>query len=161
MWNFAPELYFSSSTMWLMRPTLGSDNKYKSKSCLSMNTCCSTVLHSKLIWICNKHWLSADRDHLFWTLPYRRNSISTRSPFSHTFISKMLEEKFRSFRIANGWMDNKVPHNGFLPIAVPVCSAVQGGESSAAAGERLHFNYGAGCRCGAAGQRGRGRGSHY
>ena len=37
----------------------------------------------------------------------------------------MLEEKFRSFRIANGWMDNKVPDNGFLPIAVPVCSAVQ------------------------------------
>ena len=45
---------------------------------------------------------------------------------------------------------NKVPHNGFLPIAVPVCSAVQGGESAAAAGERLHFNYGAGCRRGAA-----------
>ena len=48
-------------------------------------------------------------------------------------------------------MDNKVPDNGFLPIAVPVCSAVQDGESAAAAGERLHFNYGAGCRCGAAG----------
>ena len=50
-------------------------------------------------------------------------------------------------------MDNKVPDNGFLPIAVPVCSAVQDGESAAAAGERLHFNYGAGCRCGAAGPR--------
>ena len=44
---------------------------------------------------------------------------------------------------------NKVPQNGFLPIAVPVCSAVQGGES--AAGERLHFNYGAGCSGAAAG----------
>ena len=46
-------------------------------------------------------------------------------------------------------MVNKAPQNGFLPIAVPVCTAVQGRES-AAAGERLHFNYGAGCRRGAA-----------
>ena len=46
-------------------------------------------------------------------------------------------------------MDNKASHNAMVFCPLQSQCAVQGVES-AAAGERLHFNYGAGCRRGAA-----------